>query len=160
LGTNNKQNNKNNPITQITIARNKNDIITSDQDWTAMHSANNIKINHSSSSAYETLSSATTRKFDQKIKKKNLGTQNLYEILSQDVNQNHDVTPAPIPITLIIEQIDIDEITPIKPPPPVFVKVVADFLELCQKLIEIIGLDNFVCKSSADKLKIQTSNPD
>ncbi|KAL4131218.1 hypothetical protein QTP88_008559 [Uroleucon formosanum] len=47
-----------------------------------------------------------------------------------------------------------------KPPPPIFIKGVADFPELCTRLIELIGVDNFLCKSSADKLKIQTSNPD
>jgi len=47
-----------------------------------------------------------------------------------------------------------------KPPPPIFVKGVADLPELCARLIELIGVDNFFCKSSADKLKIQTSNPE
>ncbi|KAL4085078.1 hypothetical protein QTP88_027370 [Uroleucon formosanum] len=78
--------------------------------------------------------------------------------INQDENQNHDATPPSNPTTPTIEQID--EIAPIKPPPPVFVKGVADFPELCKKLIEIIGVDNFVCKASADKLKIQTSNSD
>jgi len=49
---------------------------------------------------------------------------------------------------------------PIKLPPLVFVKGIADFPELCKKLIAIIGVDNFICKSSADKLKIQTSIPE
>jgi len=47
-----------------------------------------------------------------------------------------------------------------KPPPPIFIKDVDDFSELCARLIELIGVDNFFCKSSADKLKIQTSNPE
>jgi len=47
-----------------------------------------------------------------------------------------------------------------KTPPPFFVKGVEDFPELCARLIEIIGVDKFICKSSADKLKIQTSNPE
>jgi len=32
-----------------------------------------------------------------------------------------------------------------------------DFPELCKCLVETIGVENFVCKSSADRLKIQTS---
>ncbi|KAE9545454.1 hypothetical protein AGLY_000997 [Aphis glycines] len=60
------------------------------------------------------------------------------------------------------KQIDIDTDVNAqnKPPPPVFVKGVEDFPELCARLIEIIGVENFICKSSADKLKIQTSNPE
>jgi hypothetical protein len=159
--TNNKQNSKNNPITPITISRNKNNI-TSDQGWTVMNSANidTNKRNHSSSFASEPPSTPTTKQVDQKIKKKIFVTQNRYEILSQDENQNHDETPPANPTIHTTEYIDIDETAPIKPPPPVFVKGVADFPELCQKLIEIIGVDNFACKSSADKLKIQTTNTD
>jgi len=48
----------------------------------------------------------------------------------------------------------------LKPPPPIFVRGVIDYTEVCTKLIELIGVDNFFCKSSADRLKIQTTNPD
>jgi len=48
----------------------------------------------------------------------------------------------------------------IKPPPPIFVHGVDDFPELCKRLIEIIGVENSVCKSFTDCLKIQTSTPD
>jgi len=41
-----------------------------------------------------------------------------------------------------------NENTLIKPPPPIFVKGVEDFLALCTDLIELIGVDNFICKSS------------
>ena len=34
------------------------------------------------------------------------------------------------------------------------------FPGLCTSLIEILGVDNFICKSSTDRLKIQTSTPD
>lgn len=47
-----------------------------------------------------------------------------------------------------------------KPPPPIFVRGVIDYTEVCTKLIDLIGVDNFFCKSSADRLKIQTTNPD
>jgi len=45
-----------------------------------------------------------------------------------------------------------------KPPPPIFVKGVVNYLDPCTALIELIGVDNFFCKTSADCLKIQTSN--
>ncbi|KAF0712087.1 Uncharacterized protein FWK35_00020746, partial [Aphis craccivora] len=51
-------------------------------------------------------------------------------------------------------------VNPIKPPPPIFVKGIVNFPDLCAALIEKIGVDNFFCKSSADSLKIQTANPD
>lgn len=154
----NNKNNKNHTISPITIARNKNDI-TADQGWTVKNSTNN-KRNHSSSSASDPPSPSTNNQTDQKGKKKIFITPNRYLLLSQDENQNHDETPPSNPTIPITEQIVIDEISPIKPPPPIFVKGVADFPELCKKLIELIGVDNFVCKASADKLKIQTSNPD
>ncbi|KAL4141409.1 hypothetical protein QTP88_004052 [Uroleucon formosanum] len=47
-----------------------------------------------------------------------------------------------------------------KPPSPFFVRGVIDYTEVCTKLVDLIGVDNFFCKSSADRLKIQTANPD
>lgn len=35
-----------------------------------------------------------------------------------------------------------------------------DFTGLCTELIELIGFDNFYCKSITDRLKIQTTNPE
>lgn len=35
-----------------------------------------------------------------------------------------------------------------------------NFPDLCTKLIELIGVDNFYCKSSPDRLKIMTKNPE
>jgi hypothetical protein len=52
-----------------------------------------------------------------------------------------------------------NSVNPTKPPPPIFVKVIQNFPNLCVALIELIGVDNFFCKSSADSLKIQTANP-
>ncbi|KAF0699498.1 Uncharacterized protein FWK35_00037541, partial [Aphis craccivora] len=37
---------------------------------------------------------------------------------------------------------------------------VQDFPGLCTSLIEILGVENFICKSSTDRLKIQTSTPE
>ena len=47
-----------------------------------------------------------------------------------------------------------------KPPLPICVRGVIEFTEVCTELIDLIGVDNFFCKSSADRLKIQTANPD
>lgn len=62
--------------------------------------------------------------------------------------------------TLHTEQIDNVVNLSIKLPPSIFVKGIEDFPELCFTLIEIIGVDNIICKLSADKLKIQTVNPE
>lgn len=45
----------------------------------------------------------------------------------------------------------------IKPPLLVFIRGVGDFPEIRTDLIELIGADNFVCKSSTDRLKIQNT---
>jgi len=36
---------------------------------------------------------------------------------------------------------------------------IEDFPGVCTELIKLIGVDNFICKSTVDYLKIQTSNP-
>ncbi|KAF0764354.1 Uncharacterized protein FWK35_00023611 [Aphis craccivora] len=38
-----------------------------------------------------------------------------------------------------------------KPPPLIFVRGVVNYLDLCTALIELIGVDNFFCKTSADQ---------
>lgn len=53
-----------------------------------------------------------------------------------------------------------NEVIHIKPPPPIFMKGILDFPNFCSVLIELIGVDNFFCKSAGDRLKIQTANPD
>ena len=93
------------------------------------------------------------------IKKKIFATRNRFELLAQ-------VDPFDPPtnenISTNSHQIDAEnnlmenENTPIKPPPPIFVKGVEDFPALCTVLIELIGVDNFICKSSTNSLKIQT----
>jgi len=44
--------------------------------------------------------------------------------------------------------------SPIKSPPSIFVKGVDDFPALCTSVIEILGVENFFCKSFTDGLKI------
>ncbi|VVC37937.1 Hypothetical protein CINCED_3A005253 [Cinara cedri] len=53
---------------------------------------------------------------------------------------------------------EISTINHIKPQPPIFVKGIIDFSKTCEALMELIGVDNFYCKSSSDRLKIQTAN--
>lgn len=45
-------------------------------------------------------------------------------------------------------------------PPPIFVKEVENFPELCLTLDKFIGVDNFICMFTTDCLNIKTSNPD
>jgi hypothetical protein len=45
-------------------------------------------------------------------------------------------------------------------PPPIFIRDVIEFTSLYTKLIELIGVDNFYCKASTDRLKIMTANPE
>jgi len=62
-----------------------------------------------------------------------------------------------------MEEVPSPEIEPeviVKPPPPIFVKDVHDFPGLCTELIALIGVDNFHLKSTKDRLKIQTANPE
>lgn len=35
-------------------------------------------------------------------------------------------------------------------PSPIFVRGIINFCDLCQRLIELTGVDNFYCKSSTD----------
>ncbi|VVC27622.1 Pre-C2HC domain, partial [Cinara cedri] len=48
----------------------------------------------------------------------------------------------------------------IKSSPPNFLKGVQDYPGLCTSLIEILGVENYICKSSTDRLKIQISTPE
>ncbi|KAF0724428.1 formin-F-like [Aphis craccivora] len=47
-----------------------------------------------------------------------------------------------------------------KLPPPIFMKGINYFPGFCTSLIELIEVDNFICKATADCLKIQTANPE
>lgn len=39
-------------------------------------------------------------------------------------------------------------------PPPIFIKGVKNFSDIRVKLVELIGVDNFHCKSTTDRLKV------
>jgi len=79
---------------------------------------------------------------------------NRFEVLSQnvdtDLNQDNNLIDS--------DQMDIPD--KIKPPPPIFVKGVENFPALCHALVELIGVDNFISKSTTNCLKFQTSNTD
>lgn len=150
---NNNKNNQVTPITPIKLGKNNN---STDPGWTITKSNNKRNLSTSSSSEPPTSPTIQTTAQKNKNKKKIFTSRNRYEVLIQDENQAENSS------TLPAEQIDIDTNFNVqnKPPPPIFVKGVDDFPELRARLIELIGVDNFFFKSSADKLKIQTSNPE
>ncbi|KAL4107111.1 hypothetical protein QTP88_018543 [Uroleucon formosanum] len=85
---------------------------------------------------------------------------NRYEVLSQDdppsASPSNDNNSAPIQ-----NPTDSINVAPtIRRPPPIFVRGLYNFSDLCTKLIELIGVDNFYCKSSTDRVKIMTTNPE
>ncbi|KAL4104083.1 hypothetical protein QTP88_019396 [Uroleucon formosanum] len=47
-----------------------------------------------------------------------------------------------------------------KPPPPIFMRGITEYNRLCLEFSQLIGKENFYCKSSADQLKIQTASPE
>ncbi|CAI6356786.1 unnamed protein product [Macrosiphum euphorbiae] len=90
----------------------------------------------------------------QHVSKKLFVTQNRFELL-KSTEPADEITE-----TIIEEKQSADPVlTYSKPPPPIFMRGVLDFPGVCTELIELIGVDNFICKSTADHLKIQTSNP-
>jgi len=167
MSTNNQSNqtnkNKNNKdkktVPPITII-NKNTHNTATQSNITDTSSNEVwvvkstKRIHSSSSTSDSLNSPKTS--NQPVKKKIFASRNRFEVFSQP--DNNDDIQNDDNITDNIDPTNTDSY--IKSPPPIFVKGVEDFPGLCTSLIEILGVENFFCKSSTDRLKIQTSTPD
>ncbi|KAL4107417.1 hypothetical protein QTP88_017760 [Uroleucon formosanum] len=85
-------------------------------------------------------------------KSKLFKTTNRYEVLAQNENENNSDDPGDNDIS------EHDAELLVKPPPPIYIKGVFDFQGLCTKLIELIGVDNFICKPTIDRLKIQTNH--
>ncbi|KAL4085335.1 hypothetical protein QTP88_027194 [Uroleucon formosanum] len=111
------------------------------------------KRNLSSSSSDTSSNNKTLPKHVGPQNKKLFTTRNRYEPLTQNEptvmdTVSPDVTEEP------------NAVIHIKPPPPIFMKGILDFPNFCSVLIELIGVDNFFCKSAGDRLKIQTANPD
>jgi len=78
---------------------------------------------------------------------------NRYEILTQDdppsVNPLNDNNAVPIqnPIDII------NVVSKVLRLPPIFIRGLYNIPDLCTKLIELIGVDNFYCKSSTNRVK-------
>ncbi|KAL4096787.1 hypothetical protein QTP88_021671 [Uroleucon formosanum] len=126
----------------------------------ASHSAQTNKRNLSSSS--NSASEPSTPNPNKNIiltnhKKKIFVTRNRFEVFAQDdsfeTNTNENIPNSHQTNT------NTDANTFTKPPPPIFVKGVEDYPELCTTLIELIGVDNFMYKSTTNSLKIQTTDP-
>jgi len=157
---NSKNNNIVSPIKIVSKNR------QSDESWTIQQKP---KRNHSSSSNSTPNSPSDHQP---KPKKKIFASANRFEVLAsnedQDSNQMdglndnqlNDNTKNNEDTNNTQTDSANTNVPPIKAPPPVFVRGVENFPELCTVLIELIGVENFVCKSSTDRLKIQTSTPD
>jgi len=109
---------------------------------------NDNKRNHSSPSNSE----PSSPKILQHVSKKLFVTRNRFELLKPTESSEE---------TIVEEKQSIADPVPTysKSPPPIFIRGVVDFPGVCTELIELINIDNFICKSTVDHLKIQTSNP-
>jgi hypothetical protein len=108
------------------------------------------KRNHSSSSNSE----PSLPKLLLHVRKKLFATRNRFDVLKPT-----ESTEGTSEIVTQEKQLIADPVlTYSKPPPPIFIRGVEDFPGICTKLIELIGVDNFICKLTADHLEIQTSN--
>lgn len=110
------------------------------------------KRSHSSSSSSEPSSPLLL----QHVSKKLFVTRNRFELLKPIVQAEETIE------TIVKEKQSIADpvLTYSKPPPPIFIRGVVDFPGVRTELIELIGVDNFFCKSTVDHLRIQTSNPE
>ncbi|KAL4141492.1 hypothetical protein QTP88_004122 [Uroleucon formosanum] len=146
--------------TSVNKNRPDDNLVSTDMDspssanWSQVPISNKNKRNLSSSSSDQNSPNI------QHNNKKFFHTTNRFELLSQDepvIASSSDNTYPPPPESNPEEHVNVG----IKPtlPPPVFVKRVINFPSLCTELIELIGVDNFSCKSSTDRLKIMTTNP-
>lgn len=91
---------------------------------------------------------------NKKSKKPLFITTNRFEVLSQ----NDDDVFAATPQATTSNEVIPDEL--IKPPPPIFVKGVLEYKDLCNEISQLIGKDKFFSKSSTNQLKIQTASPE
>ena len=140
-----------NKTTHISPSQSNGSVTSPNGEW-IVKSTN--KRNHSTSSTSDSQNSPKTP--TQPTKKKLFASRNRFEVFTQQ--DNNDDTQHATNITNNLDQTNAE--SHIKPPPPIFVKGVDDFPGLCTSLIEILGVENFICKSSTDRLKIQTSTPE
>jgi hypothetical protein len=112
-------------------------------DWEIKNNKNQNKRNISTSSS-TSLKSPTLPK-NKKSKKPLFITINRFEDLFQNDNEVFAATPK----GTISNEVIPDEL--IKPPPPIFVRSVLEFKDLCNEKSKLIGKDKFFCKSSTIK---------
>jgi len=140
-----------NKTTHISPSQPNGSVTSSNGEW-IVKSTN--KRNHSTSSTSDSQNSPKTPTLP--TKKKLFASRNRFEVFTQQ--DNNDDTQHATNTTNNLDHTNAE--SHIKSPPPIFVKGVDDFPGLCTSLIEILGVDNFICKSSTDRLKIQTSTPE
>jgi len=98
------------------------------------------------------------------LNKKNIkpifASTNRYAILDNENNENNNTD---LNKTKSDENsnanMELDEIK-IKPPPPIFVRGLLDFAAFRTVLIKLVGINNFLVKSTSKNIKIQSSNSD
>jgi len=105
------------------------------------------KRNHSNSSKLSSPKITISNK-----NKKLFSITNRYEALAQTEHINTLIQKSSPEVSNTTDQI--------KLPPPIFVKGIIAYTDICSAISELIGTDNFFCKSSVDRLKIQTTNPE
>ncbi|KAL4097406.1 hypothetical protein QTP88_022192 [Uroleucon formosanum] len=110
-----------------------------------------------SSSSFTTSDPPLSPQESRHVNKKLFSSRNRYEVFSSmEQSPNPSAEDAQTSLTETVA----NTITKHIIPPPIFIKGVDDFPGVCTVLIDLIGVDNFHCKSSADQLKIQTANPE
>jgi len=149
----NKNNNNIQAARLIKNTSNNSMLNSSDDNLDANWTQNINKRNHSDSSEPKTPDPTSNNRNYKKL----FITANRYEVLTQTEPANPIIPDSNEASCASPESNTVNQI---KPPPPIFVKGIINFSELCEALIEIIGVDNFYCKSSSDRLKIQTANPE
>jgi len=150
----------NNSSTSVNKNRSVDNLVSTGMDSPSSANWSQVPI---SSKTKRNLSSSSSDQNSPKIQhnnKKFFHTTNRFDVLSQDEPESaspSNNTHPPPPESNPEGHVNVG----IKPtlPPPVFVKRVINFPSLCTELIELIGVDNFSCKSSTDRLKIMTTNP-
>ncbi|KAF0707504.1 Uncharacterized protein FWK35_00039307, partial [Aphis craccivora] len=145
INNSNKTNINNNLNTPLPNSAEKN-------GWTTKTS----KRTHSSSS-YTSSDPPLSPQESRHANKKLFSSRNRYEVFSSmEQSPNPSAEDAQTSFTEPVA----NTITKHIIPPPIFIKCFDDFPGVCTELINLISVDNFHCKASADRLKIQTANPE
>lgn len=149
--------NKNN--TKTTNANNTSPNDNNNENWQIQKTKGN-KRNFSSSSDPSTLS-PTTQTTKTNKRKQPFITRNRFQALSSNNDEVFQFPVQPEQQTPAQEETtSAQEETTYKPPPPIFMRGTTDYNTLCNDFSQLIGKENFFCKSSVDQLKIQTASPE